>query len=186
MHAMLSGSILGFSIAAPVGPIGLLVLRRSLSDGARAGLLIGLGAATADLCYGTLAAFGITLLTQWQRPAALAGGLILLWLGWRSWRSTASTEAGAGGFCSTFVLTLSNPMTVLSFAALVAGAGAASPAWFIAGVFAGSLAWWALLSTLAAALRRQFPESAMRWLNRASAVVLLVFGLRALASAAGG
>ena len=182
---MLSGSILGFSIAAPVGPIGLLVLRRSLTDGARAGVSSGLGAATADLGYGALAAFGITLLAQWQRPAAMAGGVILLWLGWKSWRSIATTEGGAGGFGATFLLTLSNPMTILSFAALVAGAGVASPAWFIAGVFTGSLAWWVLLSTFAATLRRQFPATAMKWLNRASAVVLIVFGLRALASAAG-
>ncbi len=186
MSPLTNGVVLGFSIAAPVGPIGLLVLRRSLGGGARAGLVCGLGAATADLCYGGLAAAGFTLLARWQAPAAAAGGLLLCWLAWQAWRTKASQAADGSGFASTFVLTLSNPMTILSFAALVAGAGAASSGWFMAGVFTGSLAWWMLLSCSAAALRPRFPAAGMVWLNRLSALVLLGFGLRALNTAARG
>lgn len=184
MTPILDGAVLGFSIAAPVGPIGLLVVRRSLAAGVRAGLACGLGAALADLCYGALAAAGFTLLARWQRPAAALGGLLLCWLASGAWRASAAHAADGAGFLSTFLLTLSNPMTILSFAALVASAGAASPALFVAGVFSGSLAWWLLLSTSAAALRGRFPSSAMLWGNRLSALVLLAFGLLALARAA--
>ncbi|MBI4891637.1 MAG: LysE family transporter [Acidobacteria bacterium] len=182
----MNGAVLGFSIAAPVGPIGLLVIRQSLSRGARAGLRCGLGAALADLCYGALAAGGVTLLAQWQQPAALCGGLLLCWLAWKAWRAEAAQPAGGSGFTATFLLTLSNPMTILAFAALVAGAGAASPGWFMAGVFSGSLAWWLVLSSTASALRGRFPAASMVWLNRASAAVLFAFGVRALSTAACG
>jgi len=184
MASLWQGIILGFSIAAPVGPIGLLVIRRSVSAGPVAGLSCGLGAALADLCYGALAAGGFTLLAAWQTPLALCGGLLLCWLAWSTWRSRASQEAAGAGFVSTFFLTLSNPMTILSFAALVASVGAASPALFITGVFTGSLTWWVLLSSVAALMRKGMPAHGMLWLNRASALVLLGFGVRALSTAA--
>lgn len=186
MSALMNGIVLGFSIAAPVGPVGLLVLRQSLAGGARAGLTCGLGAAAADLCYGALAAAGITLVARWQAPAGLAGGLLLCWLAWQAWRTNAEQAAEGGGFGSTFLLTLSNPMTILSFAALVAGAGAQSPMWFVAGVFTGSLIWWLVLSCSAALLRGRFPAEGMTWLNRASSLVLLGFGVRAISTAARG
>ncbi len=181
-----NGAVLGFSIAAPVGPIGLLVIRQSLSGGARAGLRCGLGAAVADLCYGALAAAGVTLFARWQEQAALCGGLLLCWLAWKAWGAGAAQAAAGSGFITTFLLTLSNPMTILAFAAMVAGAGAASPAWFMTGVFSGSLAWWLVLSSAAAALRGRFPQAGMAWLNRASALVLFAFGLRALSTAVRG
>lgn len=187
MHPLATGSILGFSIAAPVGPIGLLVLRRSLAQGTAAGFVSGLGAATADLCYGALAAYGITFLAAWQAPAALLGGGFLCWLAWRTWRSAACTQAArSAGFAGTFALTLSNPMTILSFAAMVAGTGAASPAWFIAGVFAGSVLWWAALAMGAGLLRERLAPTHLIWLNQGSSLVLLAFGLSALSTAVRG
>ncbi len=185
MHPLWNGCGLGFAIAAPVGPIGLLVLQQSINRGMTAGLRCGLGAALADLCYGVLAAAGFTLVARWRAPTALIGGLVLLWLAWRAWRLSGPTRQAPGeGFLSTFLLTLSNPMTILSFAALVAGAGAESPALFVTGIFSGSLAWWLLLSTLAGALGARMTVSAHIWLNRGSALVLAAFGLRALSTAA--
>jgi len=187
MHPVVTGSVLGFSIAAPVGPIGLLVLRRSLAQGAGAGFVSGLGAATADLCYGALAAFGITFLAAWQTPAAALGGGFLCWLAWRTWRSAACSEAAENtGFAGTFALTLSNPMTILSFAAMVAGTGAASPAWFMTGVFAGSVLWWAMLAAGAGLLRDKLAPAHLVWINKGSALILLAFGVSALSTAVRG
>lgn len=191
MHPVATGSILGFSIAAPVGPIGLLVLRRSLAQGAGAGFVSGLGAATADLCYGALAAFGITFLAAWQTPAAALGGAFLCWLAWRTWRSAACSEAAeSAGFAGTFALTLSNPMTILSFAAMVAsmgaGTGAATPAWFMTGVFAGSVLWWAMLAAGAGLMRDRLAPAHLVWINKGSALILLAFGVSALSTAVRG
>jgi threonine/homoserine/homoserine lactone efflux protein len=187
MHPLAAGSVLGFSIAAPVGPIGLLVLRRSLAQGVTAGFVSGLGAATADLCYGALAAFGITFLAAWQAPAALLGGGFLCWLAWRTWRGAGCERAaGSTGFAGTFALTLSNPMTILSFAAMVAGTGATSPAWFLAGVFAGSVLWWAMLAAGAGLMRERLSTAHLVWLNRGSAMILLAFGVSALSTAVRG
>lgn len=184
MGAYWKGIVLGFSIAAPVGPIGLLVLRRSLTGGMRAGFVCGLGAAAADLCYGALAVLGVTMLAAWHRPAALVGGLMLFWLAWQTLRSQPGTEAAqASGFISTFLLTVSNPMTILAFAAMVAGVGAADPGWFVAGVFTGSMAWWAILSTSASLLRQRVTPAAFVWINRAAAGVLFGFGLSVLSKA---
>lgn len=184
MDAFWKGIVLGFSIAAPVGPIGLLVLRRSLAGGMGAGFICGLGAAVADLCYGALAVFGVTLMASWQRPAALLGGLLLCWLAWQTLRSRPGSEAARGsGFWSTFLLTLSNPMTILSFAAMAAGVGAAAPSLFIAGVFSGSLLWWAILSTGAALLRQRVTPVLFVWINRVAACVLFGFGLSVLSKA---
>ena len=187
MHPLMTGSILGFSIAAPVGPIDLLVLRRSRTKGATVGFVSGLGAATADLCYGALAAFGITFLAAWQTPAAVLGGAFLCWLAWQTWRSAACVNAAEStGFSGTFALTLSNPMTILSFAAMVAGTGAASPAWFMTGVFAGSVLWWAMLAASAGLLRERIAPPHLVWLNRSSALILLAFGVSALRTAVRG
>lgn len=181
MDAFFKGIVLGFSIAAPVGPIGLLVLRRSLAGGMRAGFVCGLGAAAADLCYGALAVFGVTLLASWQRPAALIGGVLLCWLAWQTLRSQPGEQAAQGsGFWSTFLLTVSNPMTILAFAAMVAGVGASAPGWFVGGVFTGSMVWWAMLSTAASLLRQKVTPGAFVWINRVAACVLFGFGVRAL------
>lgn len=187
MHPLATGSILGFSLAAPVGPIGLLALRRSLTQGTTAGFVSSLGAAMADLCYGGLAAFGSTFLSAWQTPTAMVGGEFLCCLAWRPWRSAASVQAAeTTEFASTFALTLSKPMTILSFAAMVAGTGAASPAWFMTGVFAGSVLWWAMLATGAGLLRERITPLHLTWVNRGSALILLAFGVSALSTAVRG
>jgi threonine/homoserine/homoserine lactone efflux protein len=190
----LKGAAIGFSIAAPVGPIGILCIRRSLRSGSLAGFVSGLGAATADAAYGCVAAFGITavsrFLTQWQHWISAAGGVYLCYLGIRTFQSRAGAEAPAGedvalpsAFASTFVLTLSNPSTILSFAALFAGFGTGlasdyrSAGLWVGGVFAGSAAWWLILALLVASLRTRVSGAGMQAVNRVAGCVLAAFGV---------
>ena len=199
------GALLGFSIAAPVGPIGVLCIRRTLADGAGVGLATGLGAAAADGLYGTLAAFGLTwitaLLVKYQLGIRLLGGAFLLYLGVRTLRSrplaAAEARTGApglvGAFASTFVLTLSNPMTMISFLAVfaglglgMAGSGPIGAVWMVAGVVLGSAAWWLMLSGAVGRLRSRFDVRAMVWVNRLSGLLITGFGVLAVVSAFGG
>ncbi len=184
---------IGLSIAAPVGPIGLLVIQRTLRHGRAVGLATGLGAAVADAVYGALGAYGVTalvsLLQQSRVPLVLAGGAFLLWLAWRTWQAAppaheARVRGGPGlgaAFAGIFVLTLSNPATILSFVAVfgaLAAAGApASPAAMVAGVLAGSALWYLLLSAAVGALRHRFDARAQRAVGRVSALMLAGFAL---------
>lgn len=196
MSHFLQGIAIGFSIAAPVGPIGLLCIRRSLADGRLAGLVSGLGAATADALYGILAALGLTAVTDlllgYQRPLQFVGGLFLVYLGIAIMRSNPATEATnsaqtpslSAAYVSTLALTLANPITILSFLGLFAGLGVVgdnqSPfAAFtlVGGVFLGSAAWWLLLSSAATALGQRLHSGGLRVLNLASGAFIAAFGL---------
>jgi threonine/homoserine/homoserine lactone efflux protein len=194
----LKGVAIGFSIAAPVGPIGALCIRRTLSDGRAAGLATGLGAATADACYGAVAGFGLAVvaaaLTEQQIWLRLLGGLFLLYLGARTFLARPSaTAAPARGrdllttYATTFALTLTNPLTILSFAGVFAGLGlgavangygAAAP--LVAGVFCGSALWWLLLTGGLSLARSRVTPAGMRWVNRFSGVIILGAGALAL------
>lgn len=205
------GIVVGFSIAAPVGPIGVLCIRHSLAGGRLAGFSAGLGAASADSLFALLGAFGLTAVSGFlvgqQFWLRLVGGLFLCWLGVRILRAPKSNrtdlelELKAGEaihplriYLSTFVLTLSNPLTILSFAAVFAGLGlaadagaaaapaVAAPAWVVLGVFCGSVAWWLFLSSAAAALRSRLTLQMLRWIDLLSAAVILIFGLVILTS----
>ena len=149
--------MIGFSIAAPVGPIGVLCIRRTLADGRVTGLAVGLGAAAADAVYGAVAGFGLTavsgLLVEPAGLAGLVGGLFLCYLGIRTLPGRArrprrgGRRGPAGAFTSTFGLTLANPATILSFVAVFAGLGIAARGarrgrGSGAGVFLGSALWW--------------------------------------------
>lgn len=199
---LLRGMILGFSIAAPVGPIGVLCMRRTLAVGRAAGLVSGLGAATADAIYGCVAGFGLTfvsnLLIGQQVWFRLVGGLFLCCLGIRTFGARPAERAASaahrgllGAYTSTFFLTLTNPLTILFFAAIFAGMGAAgagagymAAGALVAGVFVGSALWWVLLSSAVSLLRTQFNAHRLQWLNRLSGIVILAFGLAALLSLA--
>lgn len=193
---LMQGIVLGFSIAAPVGPIGILCIRRTLQNGFKSGLASGLGAASADAVYGAIAAAGLTLaadfLANQQIWLGILGGAFLLFLGVRTFSSPPpeadGQETGAnklgGDYLSTFLLTLSNPITILSFAALFGGlsaqGGAASQAdayLLVLGVFTGSALWWLTLTTGVSLFRSRFSQGIMRWINRASGVVIFIFGL---------
>ncbi|MGA3026941.1 MAG: LysE family transporter [Bryobacteraceae bacterium] len=194
------GAAAGLAIAAPVGPIGLLCIRRTLNRGRLAGFVSGLGAASADLIYGMAAATGITALNAWLLHRAswlsVAGAVFLIALGIRTWRerpageSASARDGGLGAsFGSTFLLTLTNPMTIVFFAGLMAGLGAmaasssAAPFSLAAGVFLGSAAWWLVLAGTTGLLRHRLSPDALRWVNRAPAVALIGFGLNTLRTA---
>ncbi|MBS1176711.1 MAG: lysine exporter protein LysE/YggA [Proteobacteria bacterium] len=190
--------LIGLAIAAPVGPIGLLVIQRTLQRGGLVGLATGLGAAVADALYGAVGAFGVTwvidALVGARVPLALGGGAFLLWLAWRIWHSkpadrTAQAGGGAGllqCFAGTFVLTLSNPATIFSFIAVFGTLGArmqvSSPWSMVAGVLVGSGLWWLLLSAGVGRLRSRFDARAQGWVNRGSALLLAGFALWQLAA----
>lgn len=197
---LLRGIILGFSIAAPVGPIGVLCIRRTLAEGRLVGLVSGLGAATADMSYGMVAAFGLTAVssllvsqTVWLR---VVGGLFLLYLGIRTFLARpgerpASAEGRGlvGAYASTLVLTLTNPPTILSFVAIFAGLGLGDTRgdyWaatqLVTGVFIGSALWWLLLSSGVDLFRSRFTTGRLGWVNRLAGLVILAFGVVTLAS----
>ncbi|MEW6304506.1 MAG: LysE family transporter [Verrucomicrobiota bacterium] len=192
------GLLVGFSIAAPVGPIGVLCIRRTLAEGRVSGFVTGLGAATADALYGAVAGFGLTVISsfllgqeQWLR---LAGGVFLVWLGAKTFLAVPAAEAAqikgatlAGAYASTVFLTLTNPTTILSFVAVFAGFGLsetatnyATAAVFVLGVFLGSALWWLILSGIVGAFRERFGPRQMRWVNRISGAIIMAFGLLAL------
>ena len=196
---LLKGIIIGFSIAAPVGPIGVLCIRRTLADGRLAGLISGLGAATADLFYGCIAAFGLTFISQflidqelWLR---LVGGLFLLYLGIKTFLTKGGAEEleqKKGGlfsaYLTTFFLTLTNPLTILSFMAIFAGLGIVntggdyfSALILVVGVFSGSALWWFFLSAGASFFQKKIDAQGLVWINRISGVIITVFGVVALA-----
>lgn len=196
--AFLKGFAVGLSIAAPVGPIGLLCIRRTLSSGWLMGLVTGLGAATADMVYGFVAAAGLTVVTEFlvgsRQPLQFAGGAALIWLGLTFVRSellgervSESSGGLAAAYALTFLLTLTNPATILSFAAVMAGLGAmgatGQTAALVIGVFVGSALWWLALSTGVSLIRHRLPQMALLWINRVSGAVLMIFGIAALTSA---
>ena len=179
---------------------------RILEEGRLAGLVTGLGAATADTVYGAVAAFGLTavsaFLVSQQDWLRLIGGAFLLYLGIRTFltrpmpqtavRDDKSSRTLAGDYASTFLLTITNPLTIISFAAVFAGLGLGSgyddlgsALLLVAGVFTGSALWWLLLSGGVSLLRGRITENGLRWVNRVSGVIITVFGVVALASLAG-
>jgi len=198
---LLRGLVIGFSIAAPVGPIGVLCIRRTLVQGRVSGLLSGLGAASADAVYGCIAALGLTLVSNFlvgqQFWLRLVGGLFLCFLGVRAFVSKPSEDMAsvrgsglAGAYVSTFLLTISNPVTILSFAAVFAGFGVAggsggsyvSVAMLVLGVFVGSALWWLILTGFVGLFRSKFHSEQLRWVNRISGTVIIVFGVVILLS----
>ena len=202
---LLRGLVIGFSIAAPVGPIGVLCIRRTLAEGRASGLVSGLGAATADAIYGCIAGFGLTFVSTFlvdqQTWLRLIGGAFLCYLGIKTLLAKPAEHAApdkatslAGAYVSTFLLTLTNPVTILSFAAIFAGLGLAntglanpgggyaSAGVLVLGVFIGSALWWLLLSACTGLLRNKIPSHGLRWVNRISGLIIIGFGLFALAS----
>ncbi|HOI73246.1 MAG TPA: LysE family transporter [Syntrophales bacterium] len=195
---LIKGIIIGFSIAAPVGPIGVLCIRRTLADGRVSGLVSGLGAAVADAVYGCIAGFGLTFVSGFliggQAWLRIVGGVFLCFLGIRTFLSGPAEKAApaagrslAGAFVSTFLLTLTNPMTILSFVGIFAGLGIAGAGGdygaagaLVLGVFSGSALWWLLLSGGVGALREKVTPRGMQWVNRGAGAIIAAFGLLAL------
>ena len=201
---LVRGFALGFLIAASPGPIFFLCLRRTVLRGWLAGFVSGLGVATADGFYAALAVFGIaavtSLLTGGAKVLALVGGAALIGIGlrvvWEKPREARTSAPGTGrglawAYASTLGLTITNPATIVSFAALAAALGAglrggfAPPVVVVAGVALGSATWWCLLAALTAYLRARITPSVARWIGIVSGVAIAVLGLVAVVSALG-
>lgn len=199
LNFLLKGIIIGFSIAAPVGPIGILCIRRSLVDGRQMGLVTGLGAATADAIYGCIAGLGLTAISSFlvgqKAWLGFLGGLFLCYLGIRTFISAPAqkpAQVAASGllsaYLSTFFLTITNPMTILSFVAVFAGFGLGastdylSATTLVSGVFIGSAFWWLMLSNGVALFRSRVNSNWMTAVNRVSGGIILAFGLYSLST----
>ncbi len=195
---LIKGFIIGLSIAAPVGPIGVLTIKRTLTEGRISGFVTGMGAAFADATYGAVAGFGLIAISSFlmsqEFVIKLIGGLFLCYLGVRSLLSKPATEEATvaskgllNNFISTFFLTLTNPSTILSFIAIFAGLGLASSTAdnfsstaIVFGVFIGSALWWFILSFIVSYFRHKITPDRLVWINRLSGIVLGSFGLFAL------
>jgi len=194
---LIKGLIIGFSIAAPVGPIGILCIRRTIEHGRFVGFVSGLGAATADGLYGLIAGLGLTLITNFligqQWWLQIIGGAFLCYLGVKIFFSRPSnTSAKAKGnkpftaYVSTFFLTITNPVTILSFIAIFSGLGITNNYTttlgliLVLGVFLGSALWWLLLSSTAEIVANRMENFSLSFVNRISGVILLLFGLYGL------
>jgi threonine/homoserine/homoserine lactone efflux protein len=197
MTHFLNGLAIGVIIAVPVGPVGALCLKRTLRDGRAAGLVSGLGAATADALYGFVAAFGLTFITDelvaHRRPLQLIGGAFLIFLGLKTLLGKPARIGERGvhvarlsrAFFSTFALTLTNPITIVSFLGIFAGFGMGAsgnlgvlPAcWLVLGVFLGSAFWWLLLSSGAAWLGRRLDHGGAHVIQICVGAGIAIFGV---------
>lgn len=189
------GLLVGFLIAMPVGPIGILCIQRTLHKGKLHGMVSGLGAATADAIYGFIAAFGLTFISNFlvkEQPwLRLVGGIFLCYMGARVLLSKsekrATPEDGASyvsDYVSAFILTFTNPTTFLAFAAAFAGLGLVSliehhiaALLLVAGVFVGSGLWWLILSGITATFLGKLLYTRPAWLNKVSGIIIIAFGL---------
>jgi threonine/homoserine/homoserine lactone efflux protein len=194
------GLLIGLSIAMVVGPMSVLVIRRTLAEGRLAGLISGLGVAAGDTIYGALGGFGLTFITGFlingQFWLRLVGGGFLIYLGLKTLVSRPAEKAARaagkdlpGYFIAMLLLTLTNPLTIISFAGIMAGLGIGSAsgnylsaAILVAGVSVGSASWWLILTTAISLFRNKITPGGMAWINRLSGVIILGFGLLALAS----
>ena len=201
---LLKGLAIGFSLAAPVGPIGILCIRRTLAHGSKRGIIIGLSAASADMVYGIVAAFGVTLISEFisqqQYLIRFIGGIFMLVLGYRTFFSHPATDIGTGGknghtrtFVSTFLLTLTIPMTMFAFAAIFAGIGLDQSIshhgfaiFLVAGIFIGSLGWFTLLTGLVHLFHEKITTDGLVTINKIAGSLLAFFGVIALWSSASG
>ena len=186
----------GLAVAAPVGPMGMLCIRRTLSDGPRAGLAIGFGIASGDAIYGLVAALGMVgvsrFMLAYDRPLHLVAGLFLLYLGIRTLMQKPATDAAtmngasagaARAFASSLLLTLTNPQTIIMFAALFATLAPRGPfsssvaLTTVVGVFCGSIAWWCLLVAMVSGARHALGERVRRLIDRVVGFALAAFGV---------
>jgi threonine/homoserine/homoserine lactone efflux protein len=197
MHAIelfLRGIAAGFAISAPVGPVNVLCVSRTIAKGWWAGIISGFGAAAADTFYGSIAGFSISIvigfLIREQSKLRLFGGVLLVLLGFwyyfkrpESLSKQGADRADHSDFVTTFLLNLTNPTTVLSFLAVLAVLGLSEhrPAWLtlimVGGIFTGSMGWWLILTGITNHFRERFNDRAMLWMNRIGGIAIGAFGV---------
>jgi threonine/homoserine/homoserine lactone efflux protein len=200
---LVESAVMGFAIAAPVGPIGVLCIRRTLANGIPHGIASGFGAATADAAYSSLVAFGLTAITALILKAgtllSLVGGTFLLYLGITTLRSTISVSEDDAepsprkgllySYASTLALTITNPLTIMVFIGIFAGLGntviaeGGRAGLIVLGVFLGSTTWWLVLSLGIGILRTRITPGILVWVNRVSGLVICGFAVRTLLGA---
>lgn len=181
---VLMGGLIGFSIAMPVGPIGLLCMRNSLTLGVRCGLMTGLGAACADALYGLIGGWGARVVSDFlvgqESILKIAGAIVLCYLGasffFKEPKNSLEKASSAGVFVGTFFLTLANPATIASFAGIYAALGN-EVLWTTVGIFLGSMAWWVLLSGLSAYFREKIE---VRLVQKIAGLLVFALGLLTL------
>jgi threonine/homoserine/homoserine lactone efflux protein len=195
----LKGILIGFAMAVPVGPIGIMCIRKTLTEGRLRGMIIGFGAATADLLYGSVAAFGLTIISDtlisqkfWIR---LVGGALLLFLGIRTFRAKPTdpkrhinSSGMLRSYLTTLFLTLTNPLTIFAFIAVFAALGLGdglsyfSASLLVAGVFIGSSLWFLILSSGSLFFRERLDLVGLSWVNKIAGVLIIISGLIAIGS----
>ncbi|MGE5402002.1 MAG: LysE family translocator [Ignavibacteriales bacterium] len=197
---LLKGTLIGFIMAVPLGPIGIICIRKTLTEGRLRGLVIGLGAATADLLYGSVAAFGLTLVSDllfsqriWIR---LVGGGLLLFLGVKTFlkqpadhnKYNIHSSSIIRSYLTTILLTLTNPLAIFAFIAVFAALGLGynlsnfSATALVSGVFVGSALWFLLLSSGVMLFRKKLEVNGLRWVNKIAGVLIVVSGFIAIGS----
>jgi threonine/homoserine/homoserine lactone efflux protein len=197
IELLIGGIIVGLMIALPVGPVNILCIRRTIGAGWRSGVISGVGAAAADMLYGGIAGFSITLVIQFlvreQFWIRLFGGILLVAIGiWYFFKRPTALDAGLqdresaySDIRSTFLLTLTNPTTVLSFLALLAALGMGNPrhwwltVFLVAGIFCGSMLWWIVLSVIVNHFRDRFNDRLLLSMNRLAGLAIGAFGVAA-------
>jgi len=193
MISLVKGIIIGFSIAAPVGPIGILCIRKTLYQGRSYGFISGMGAATADAIYGCIAALGLTFISKFLISLStwinLFGAVFLFYLAYVTYRVPVSNnienDHAKGNYLRTFVttlfLTLMNPLTIVSFIGIFAGLNigpvSGSSIYLVVGVFLGSALWWLLLSSFVGLFRKMISSRTMKLINTFSSLILFGFGI---------
>ena len=200
LELLLRGALAGLAISAPVGPVNVICVSRTIAKGRPAGILSGLGAAAADTIYGSIAGFSITFIIAWLtreiRWIRLIGGILLIAIGAvyyfkrpKSLKEDAKDTSAGSDIATTFLLTLTNPTTVLSFLAVLALLGLGEQRhwtltlFLVLGIFVGAMFWWILLAMISGHFRERFDDQAVVWMNRIAAFAIAGFGLITMALA---
>lgn len=196
----IQGIILGFSASVPLGPMGLICIQKTLNRGRLAGLISGAGAAAADTFYATIAAFGISFITDFihkeQFTLRIIGSIILVLLGYKIFITNPAIQIRKqsrkknnllGDFVSIFFLTLSNPITVFFFGAVFASTGVLKGdnsflelVEVVVGVFTGGMLWWLILTTVVNVFRSKFRLKRLWWINKITGAIIVIFGIAAI------
>ena len=197
---ILKGIAIGFALAAPVGPLGVICIRRTIAHGAKQGLVVGLSAAVADILYGMVAVFGVTLISDFiheqQQWIRIVGGVVLIILGYRTYHCHPANERQINGtnghiraFFSTFFITLTNPMSIFAFAAVFASVGIKEVStnltyaiFLLGGIFLGTMSWFSLLTGLVHFFKEKINTDGICLVNKIAGTVLILFGIIALCS----
>ena len=188
------GTIIGLTLAVPIGPISLLCIQRSIADGRLHGIISGIGVASSDSFYATVSFLGLTIISgliiAQQYLFRFLAGIVLIFIGIRVFLSVplgASTQTGHETYLKDYLsmaaIAIANPLTLLFFIVIVPGFGVVihgnsflSAMEFVAGVFFGSVVWWVILCGFVGTMRTRISEENLRLINRISGILISCFG----------